>query len=145
MNRLSILYVEDEQTDVELLRTMLADVGLSDAVRLSSVEDGDQALAYLNREPPYEKAASPDFMLMDLNTPKTDGRALLKEIKCSDRLRRLPVVIFSTSGSPTDVDGAFTLGASMFLVKPMTIDAYRSLLRSLYELWANHNRFPTKI
>lgn len=145
MKKLSVLYVEDEPTDVDLLQTVLAECGLSDRVKLKVVEDGDQALAFLRREPPYEMMESPDLMLMDLNTPKTDGRTLLRELKKSDRLRRLPVVIFSTSGSPSDVDDVFTSGASMFLVKPMLIESYKTLVRSLYEIWSNHSRFPTRV
>lgn len=143
MKRLSILYVEDEPSDVDLARKVLDQSNLAASIDLNVVEDGEQAIAYLNQQPPHEKERCPDLVLLDLNIPSLSGQEVLKHIKTSERLRTLPVVIFSTSGSQQEVDAAYTLGASMFIPKPMTMEGLKALFKSLYVLWGEHNRFPS--
>src|SRR6059058_6221687 len=112
------LVVEDSEADVELLREALAD---SDpAVELDVVRHGEDALAFLRREVPYDGAPAPDLVVLDLNLPGMGGFEVLEALRADvdPRLRRLPVVVFTTSTTPTDVDKAYDLHASSFVTKP---------------------------
>ncbi len=128
-----ILLVEDNPGDIRLLQEAFKEGGLS--CRLHIVRDGEQAMAFLNREGRYAKSPRPTLVLLDLNLPRKDGREVLAEIKSEKRLRSIPVVVFSTSTSPEDIDGAYQLQANCYLVKPGDLESLIDLSKLLECFW----------
>src|ERR1700722_13882818 len=104
---IEVLLVEDSPGDVRLTREALKDAKMH--ISLKDVPDGAEAMAYLRRERNYAEASRPDLILLDLNLPKKDGRDVLKEIKESDALKSIPVVILTTSASQVDIEHSYKL------------------------------------
>ena len=137
-----LLVVEDSESDVELLREALAD---SDpAVALDVVRHGEDALAFLRREGDFSAAARPDLVILDLNLPRMGGFEVLRALRedVDPRVRRLPVVVFTTSGTTTDVEKAYDLHASSFVTKPTAFEHYLEAVRSFREFWLRVARLP---
>lgn len=130
---LEILLVEDNPGDVRLMREALGD-GLG-TTTLSVVNDGVAALALLRREGAFAAAPPPDLILLDLNLPKMDGRQVLAAIKGDPRLRRIPVVIFTTSADERDVLGSYDLGANCYITKPADLDQFIATVRAIEQFW----------
>lgn len=135
-----VLLVEDNPGDVRLTREALQETG--DAVRLSVVHDGLDALRYLRREPPHEEAHRPNLILLDLNLPKKDGREVLKEIKTDDDLKLIPVVVMTTSDAQADIRRAYALHANCYVTKPADFDAFVALVKSLERFWLSVATIP---
>ena len=125
-----LLVVEDSESDVELLREALADS--EPAVELDVVRHGEDALAFLRREGSFSAAARPDLVVLDLNLPRMGGFEVLRAMRedVDPRLRRLPVVVFTTSGASGDVEKAYDLHASSFVTKPTAFEHY---LETVYD------------
>jgi chemotaxis family two-component system response regulator Rcp1 len=137
-----LLVVEDSESDVELLREALSD---SDPhVELDIVRHGEDALAFLRREGEFAAAAHPDLVVLDLNLPRMGGFEVLKALRADvdPRLRRLPVVVFTTSGATTDVETAYDLHASSFVTKPTAFEHYLDTVRAFREFWLRVARLP---
>lgn len=130
---LEILLVEDNPGDVRLMREALSEGRRSNV--LSVVTDGAAALAFLRREGPYYAAPQPDVILLDLNLPKMDGRQVLAAIKGDPRLRRIPVVILTTSADERDVLGSYDLGANCFITKPGDLDQFIAAIQAIEQFW----------
>lgn len=128
-----ILLVEDDPGDVELTREGLATGKM--LVNLHTVDDGIKALRYLRREEPYADVIRPDIILLDLNLPRMDGRETLKEIKADARLRRIPVIVLTTSEADIDILKCYDLGASCYIAKPVGFEAFLKVVRSLEDFW----------
>jgi len=135
-----LLLVEDNPGDVELTREALDEARVRN--RLSVVSDGVQALAFLRREGPYAGAPRPDLVLLDLNLPRKDGREVLAEIKADPALRRIPVVVLTTSAAEKDVLGAYELHANAYIVKPVDLDQFLSVVRCVEGFWLTVVKFP---
>lgn len=127
-----ILLVEDHLPDILRVRQVLRP---SDDVRLVVVRDGITALDYLNKRPPYESATRPDLILLDLDLPRKDGREVLIEIKASPGLRRIPVLIISSSAERDDVESAYASHASSYLHRPTSLAGVQTLVESIREFW----------
>jgi len=131
-----ILLVEDDPDDQKLTKRALEGSKLRNELRV--VDDGEQALDYLFRrgklEDP-EKSPRPDLILLDLNLPKLDGRAVLKEIKQSPDLRRIPVVILTTSSQEEDILRSYELGVNSYITKPMRMEGFINVVRDLERYW----------
>jgi two-component system, chemotaxis family, response regulator Rcp1 len=137
-----LLVVEDSESDVELLREALSD---SDpAVTLDVVRHGEDALSFLRREGAFEDAQRPDLVVLDLNLPRMGGFEVLRALRedVDPRLRRLPVVVFTTSAAGSDVDRAYDLHASGFVTKPTAFEHYLDAVRTLREFWLRVARLP---
>jgi CheY-like chemotaxis protein len=130
-----LLVVEDSESDVELLREALSDT--EPQVELDVVRHGEDALAFLRREGRFEAAASPDLMVLDLNLPRMGGFEVLRALRADvdPYLRRLPVIVFTTSGSRDDVAEAYDLHASSFVTKPSGFDRYLETVHAFREFW----------
>jgi two-component system, chemotaxis family, response regulator Rcp1 len=140
-----LLVVEDSESDVELLREALSD---SDPrVELDVVRHGEDALAFLRREGEFEAAARPDLVVLDLNLPRMGGFEVLGALRADvdPRLRRLPVVVFTTSGTATDVETAYDLHASSFVTKPTAFEHYLDAVRAFREFWLRVARLPAGV
>jgi len=130
-----ILLVEDNNGDVRLTMEAFKEAKLMN--RLSVVGDGIEALAFLRREGKYSDAPRPDFILLDLNLPKKDGREVLAEIKADQDLRRIPVVILTMSQAEEDI-----LHANCYVNKPVGLDQFMKVVQSIEEFWLTIVKLP---
>jgi CheY-like chemotaxis protein len=135
-----VLLVEDEPADVHLTRLAFKEGRL--LVDVHDVSDGVEALAFLQREGAYQDAPRPDLILLDLNMPRMDGKTFLQRFKTLEGLRRIPVVILTTSEAESDIVDSYDLGAAGFIVKPVDIDQFIASIQSLEEYWLTLVRRP---
>jgi chemotaxis family two-component system response regulator Rcp1 len=137
-----LLVVEDSESDIELLREALADS--EPQVALDVVRHGEDALSFLRREGDFEDAACPDLVVLDLNLPRMGGFEVLRALRedVDPRLRRLPVIVFTTSASAPDVEKAYDLHASSFVTKPTAFEHYLDTVRAFREFWLRVARLP---
>ena len=136
-----ILLVDDSAGDVRLTREALK--GTQIRVNLNVVSDGADAMAYLRREKHHAGASRPDLILLDLNLPKKDGRDVLKEIKESDALKSIPVVILTTSASPVDVNRSYQLQANCYITKPIDLLGFTKVVESIDNFWLSVVKLPS--
>ncbi|PKM76347.1 MAG: response regulator [Firmicutes bacterium HGW-Firmicutes-15] len=139
-NEFRILLVEDDPGDAELIREGLRDAKI--LIDLQAVDDGIKALKYLRHEHPYEKSLLPDIILLDLNLPKKDGREVLGEIKSDPLLRRIPVVVLTTSDAEIDIIKSYTLGANCYITKPVNLDGFLKVVQTIEGFWLTVVRLP---
>ncbi|HYW19337.1 MAG TPA: response regulator [Nodularia sp. (in: cyanobacteria)] len=130
---IEVLLVEDNPGDALLTRIALEDSKI--AVNLNVVEDGVEAMAFLRKQGNYANAPHPDIVLLDLNLPKKDGREVLAEIKADQKLRRIPVVVLTTSQSEEDILKAYNLSANCFITKPVDFDQFVKIVQSIENFW----------
>jgi two-component system, chemotaxis family, response regulator Rcp1 len=135
-----ILLVEDNPGDVDLTRETLLDSKLLN--HMSVVNNGVEAMAYLRREGKYADATRPDLILLDLNLPKKDGREVLAEIKVDERLRRIPVVVLTTSSAEKDILQTYDLHANCYITKPVNLDQFSAVVRAIENFWFTIVRLP---
>ncbi len=109
---------------------------------LHFVEDGEELMDFLNRRGRFSDAPRPGLILLDLNMPKKDGREALKEIKADPDLRRIPVVVMTTSKAEEDIFRSYDLGASSFITKPVTFDRLVDLMKTLGQYWVEFVELP---
>jgi chemotaxis family two-component system response regulator Rcp1 len=138
---IEILLVEDSPGDVRLTREALKDAKMH--ISLNVVSDGTEAMAYLRREESHAQAPRPDLILLDLNLPKKDGRDVLKEIKESDALKSIPVVILTTSASPGDVERSYKLHANCYITKPVDLQGFTKVVQSIDNFWLSVVKLPS--
>ncbi|NTU78105.1 MAG: response regulator [Chloroflexales bacterium] len=132
-NPITILLVEDNPGDVRLTQEALRDARVHN--QLHTVKDGVEALAFLRREGPYQGLPLPDLILLDLNLPRKDGREVLAAIKADAGLRRIPVVILTTSQDERDVGAAYDLHANCYIVKPVDLEQFIQIVKSIEGFW----------
>ena len=106
--------------------------------------NGEEALAFLRCEGPYGDAVRPDLILLDLNLPKKNGHEVLAEIKADEKLRRIPVVVLTTSRAEQDVIRAYDLHANCYITKPVDLDQFGTAIRALLEFWVKIVKLPTE-
>ena len=128
-----ILLIEDNPGDVRLTAESLKENRLLN--NLSVVEDGVQALAFLRREGAYASEPRPDLILLDLNLPRKDGREVLAVIKADPGLRRIPVVVLTTSQAEEDILKSYNLNANCYITKPVTLDRFIAVVKSIENFW----------
>ena len=137
---IEILLVEDSPGDVRLTVETFRDGRIRN--NLHVVWDGAEALSYLRREKGFPNAPRPDLILLDLNLPKRDGREVLFEIKSDENLRTIPVVILTTSESERDVLSCYELHANCYIVKPVRLDRFIEVVKSIEGFWLNIVTLP---
>ena len=138
-----ILMADDDADDRMLTRDALEESRVLNELRF--VEDGEELMDYLHRKGKYadpESSPKPGLILLDLNMPKKDGREALKEIKSDPNLRRIPVVIMTTSKAEEDIYRSYDFGASSFITKPVTFDRLVELMRVIGEYWVEFVELP---
>lgn len=128
-----ILLVEDNPGDVRLTMEALKEAKVLN--KLTVVKDGIEALTLLRRQGLYAQAARPDLILLDLNLPRKDGREVLAEIKADDDLKRIPVVILTTSQDEQDVLKTYNLYANCYITKPVDLDQFITVVKSIEDFW----------
>lgn len=132
-----VLLVEDNPGDVLLMRKALSKAGASCALRIE--RDGVDALSAVT-----DGMYRPDIVLLDLNLPRKDGREVLKGLKEDEVLRRIPVIVLSSSSAPEDIESCYDLHANGYVVKPGSAGAYAEMVRSLYSFWCGHASLPMR-
>jgi two-component system response regulator len=140
MVAVEILLVEDNLGDIRLTQVALKDSRIANT--LNVVKDGVEALAYLRREGQYENAARPDMILLDLNLPRKDGREVLEEIKTDDSLKRIPVVVLTTSSADEDILRSYNLHANCFITKPVDLNSFVTIVKSIEHFWFQIVKLP---
>ena len=130
---IEILLVEDNPGDVELARVALQMSKIHNT--LNVVEDGESAMAYLHRQGEHAEARRPDLILLDLNLPRKDGREVLGEIKVDPALKRIPVVILTTSEAEEDVLRSYDLHANCYITKPIDLSQFMKVVKSIEDFW----------
>lgn len=138
-----ILLAEDDPDDRLLTRRAVVESRV--ATTFAAVENGEELMRYLRREGEYgapDPAPRPNLILLDLNMPRMDGREALREIKSDAELRRIPVVVLTTSEAEQDVLQSYDLGVNAFVTKPVMFDALAGAMRSLGEFWFDLAKLP---
>lgn len=139
---LEILLVEDNPADVRLTIEALKEQKIFN--NLQVVTDGVEAMALLRREGKYQKAVRPDLVLLDLNLPKKDGREVLKEIKNDNNLKSIPVVVLTVSKSEEDIIKSYNLHANCYITKPVDLNQFMKVAKSIQEFWLTIVKLPPK-
>jgi CheY-like chemotaxis protein len=142
VNPIEILLVEDNPADIRLTIEALRENRVQ--INLYIARDGEEAMAFLNRIEPFEDAVRPDLILLDLNLPKKDGREVLEEIKRHPSLRRIPVVVLTTSSAEADILKSYDLHANCFITKPVDLDQFLKVIRSIEEFWLAIVKLPSR-
>lgn len=137
---IGILLVEDSPGDVRLTQEVLKEAKVLN--QLHVVGDGAEAMTFLRREGKYTNFPRPDLILLDLNLPKKDGREVLGEIKSDENLRRIPVVILTVSKSEEDVFKSYDLHANCYITKPVDLDQFLKVVKSIEEFWLTIVKLP---
>jgi len=140
---IEILLVEDSPADVRLTREALKEEKLY--VKLNVVNDGVEAMAYLRREGKYATASRPDLILLDLNLPRKDGREVLKEIKTDEKLMVIPVVVLTISKAEEDVAKSYHLHANCYITKPIDLDQFSKVVKTIQDFWLTIVKLPPKV
>jgi chemotaxis family two-component system response regulator Rcp1 len=137
---IEILLVEDNPGDVRLVQEAMRAAKMRN--RMSVVEDGVDAMAFLRREGHFADAPRPDLILLDLNLPRKDGREVLAEVKADPQLRRIPVVVLTTSQAEEDVLRAYDLHANCFVTKPVQFEQFMQVVQVIDNFWVNVVTLP---
>jgi len=135
-----ILLVEDNPGDVRLTHELLRESKVRN--RLTVASDGEEAMARLQRRGEYRDAPRPGLILLDLNLPKKDGREVLAEIKADPSLKRIPVVILTTSKADQDVLKSYNLHANAYVTKPIGLDQFVAVVRAIEDFWLAIVKLP---
>ncbi|WP_410596118.1 response regulator [Amycolatopsis sp. lyj-23] len=137
---IDVLLVEDDPGDVLMTQEAFEHYKIRNT--LSVVSDGEQALQFLRREPPYEDAPRPSLILLDLNLPRRDGREVLAEVKASPDLRSIPVVVLTTSEAEEDIARSYDLHANAYVTKPVDFDRFVDIVQQIDSFFVTVVKLP---
>jgi chemotaxis family two-component system response regulator Rcp1 len=140
---LEVLLVEDSPGDVRLTQEALRDA--NGAIHLHVASDGAEAMTFLRQEGAHAHAPRPSLILLDLNLPKIDGREVLALIKADDRLKTIPIIILTTSVAESDIQASYQLQANCYLSKPVQLEAFESLVKSINDFWLTQVKLPRRV
>jgi CheY-like chemotaxis protein len=135
-----VLLVEDSPGDVRLTQEAFREANVT--IKLHVALDGVEAMAFLRREGDHADAPRPDLILLDLNLPRMDGREVLALIKGDDNLRSIPTVILTTSEAEADIVKSYDLQANCYLSKPVQLDSFVGLVKSINDFWLTTAKLP---
>lgn len=138
---IEILLVEDNPGDSDLIIEFLDEARVTNHV--SVVRDGEEAMDFLRRRGRFADAARPDLILLDLNLPRKDGREVLAEIRADPLLESIPVVVLTSSSAETDIAKSYSLKANCYIIKPVDLNQFVSVVRSIENFWLTVVRLPT--
>jgi two-component system, chemotaxis family, response regulator Rcp1 len=138
---IQVLLVEDNPGDVRLTKEALKEGKLLN--QLTVVGDGVEALSFLRKEGKYADAIQPELILLDLNLPKKDGREVLAEIKADPKLRRIPVVVLTTSSAEEDILKIYDLHANCYITKPVDLEQFMGVVKSIEDFWVSVVKLPS--
>ncbi|HUS07313.1 MAG TPA: response regulator [Bryobacteraceae bacterium] len=138
---MEVLLVEDDPADVRLTQEAFREGRM--LVNLTVARDGVEAMEMLSRSSTTAVPPKPDLILLDLNLPRKNGREVLLEIKASDEWKRIPVIIMSTSKAPQDIQKAYSLNANCYIAKPVDLEQFLSVVRSIEDFWLTIVTLPS--
>lgn len=141
-SKAEVLLVDDNPADIDLTRDILSKCKLQ--FHVSAVNDGVEAISFLHHLGTYEDAPAPDLMVLDLNLPRKDGRAVLQELKSDPQLSKIPIVVFTTSQASSDIARSYELGANCYLRKPGNLHDFTEVVKSMAEFWLGFASLPQK-
>jgi len=136
-----ILLVEDNEGDIELTREAFEEAKFRNNLHIA--EDGEKALNFLFKRNGFEDAITPDIILLDLNLPKTDGREVLDQIKSSEKIRRIPTIVLTSSSADRDIVESYNLHANCYIVKPVNAVKFMEVVRHVENFWVDVVCLPT--
>jgi chemotaxis family two-component system response regulator Rcp1 len=139
-NPIEILLVEDNPGDVRLIKEALKEGKVRNTLHVAS--DGVEAITFLRKQGEYSGIPRPDLILLDLNLPKKDGREVLAEIKADEDLKRIPVVVLTTSQSEIDILKSYNLHANCYITKPVDLGQFLEVVKSIEDFWLTVVRLP---
>ncbi|HEY2952920.1 MAG TPA: response regulator [Verrucomicrobiae bacterium] len=139
---MEILLVEDSPGDARLAKEALKEAKVHN--NLTVAKDGEEALEFLHRRGRHVAAPRPDLILLDLNLPRKDGREVLAEIKAHDSIKRIPVVVLTTSEAEEDVLKAYNLNANCYVTKPVDLDQFIKVVKSIEDFWLTIVKLPVE-
>lgn len=137
---IEVLLIEDSPGDVRLTKEAFR--AANPAIHLHVASDGVEAMAFLKREGPHSEAPRPDLILLDLNLPRMDGREVLSQIKQHETLKTIPTVILTTSDAEVDIAKSYQLQANCYLNKPVQLNEFENLVKSINDFWLTAVRLP---
>ena len=137
---IELLLVEDSLGDIRLTREALTEA--KRAIHLHVAHDGVEAMAFLRHEGDQIHAPRPDLILLDLNLPKMNGHQVLAQIKADDSLKRIPIIVLTTSDADADVMKSYDLQANCYLTKPVDLDKFENLVKSFNQFWLTMAKLP---
>jgi len=136
----NILLIEDNLGDIRLIQEVLK--GSEHKHDLHIVTDGEQAIHYLKKEGKFTDAVKPNLIFLDLNLPKKDGREVLAEIKSNEKLKTIPVIIFSSSEAEKDIQKSYDLHANCYVVKPFDFNEFSKVIQAIQSFWLSIVKLP---
>lgn len=139
----NVLLVEDNPGDVRLTQEAFKEAKIS--IKLDVTMDGAEAINFLKKEGEYADAVTPDLILLDLNLPKKDGREVLKEIKTDSLLKRIPVVVLTTSNAEQDIMKSYNLHVNCYINKPVDFEKFFDIIQKIEEFWLSTAILPTMV
>lgn len=139
---LEILLVEDNEGDIRLTIEAFKEAKIRNHIRV--VRDGEEALAYLKKEAGYADMQTPDIILLDINLPKVDGKEVLHELKNDPMLKSIPVIMLTTSSAESDVQESYANHANSYVIKPVDLDKFMEVIRSIEEYWISIVKLPSR-
>ncbi len=137
-----ILLVEDNPADVRLTIEVFKDSRITNHISVAA--DGEEALAFLQKKGKYADADRPDLIFLDLNLPRKDGREVLSEIKADPELKTIPVIVLTTSDADQDVWKAYNSGVNSYIKKPVDLEQFIRIFRSIEDFWLTIVKLPTR-
>lgn len=137
---IEILLVEDNPADVRLMREALKESKVRNDMHV--VEDGVEAMAYLRRQGKYSKSSVPDIVFLDLNLPKKSGIEVLAEVKADESLKKIPIVVLTTSKDEVDIVKSYNLHANCFITKPVDLEQFIHVIKSTEDFWLTIVKLP---
>ena len=142
MKRIEILLVEDNPADIRLTTEILKDAKLCNTLHVA--RDGIEAMQFLRQEGTFADMPRPDLILLDLNLPRMDGRDVLRDIKKDATLKRIPVVILTTSDAEQDILKSYDLNANCYITKPVDLEQFSKVVHSIEDFWFSIVKLPPR-
>jgi two-component system, chemotaxis family, response regulator Rcp1 len=140
VKKVHILLIEDNLGDIRLIQEALKES--HPTPELDVIKDGEQALNFLYKRSGFENSTTPSLIFLDLNMPKKDGREVLEQIKKDEKLKRIPVIVFSSSEAEKDIQKTYDLYANCYIVKPFDFSQFCSVMNSIQQFWLNIVKLP---
>jgi CheY-like chemotaxis protein len=140
---IEILLVDDDQGDIDLTLEVLELSKIK--LNFNIARDGVECMEYLKKEGRFKNAVTPDLIFLDLNMPRKDGRQTLQEIKSDPQLKKIPVVILTTSDADTDIVSTYTTGANCYVTKPVGLEEFQKVVRIVENFWFTVVKLPTRV
>lgn len=140
---LEILLVEDNEGDIRLTIEAFKEAKIRNQIKV--VKDGEEALEYLKKQGKYTDVITPDIILLDINLPKIDGKEVLNTIKNDTALKIIPVIMLTTSSADSDVQESYENHANCYVIKPVDLNKFMDVIRSIEDYWISIVKLPGKI